>query len=44
VTEAPGCHGLRLLRERARLLGGSLVLSARPEGGAALTLTLPRRP
>jgi signal transduction histidine kinase len=39
--ESPTCHGIRLLRERARLLGGSLVLSARPEGGAALTLTLP---
>jgi signal transduction histidine kinase len=38
------CHGLRLLRERARLLGGKLVLRARPEGGAALTLTLPRQP
>jgi signal transduction histidine kinase len=35
------CHGIRLLRERARLLGGTLVLSARPEGGVALTLTLP---
>jgi signal transduction histidine kinase len=39
--ESPTCHGIRLLRERARLLGGTLVLSARPEGGAALTLTLP---
>jgi signal transduction histidine kinase len=38
---SPGCHGIRLLRERARLLGGTLVLSSRPEGGAALTLTLP---
>jgi signal transduction histidine kinase len=39
---SPACHGIRLLRERARLLGGTLVLSTRPEGGAALTLTLPR--
>lgn len=38
----PSCHGLRMLRERARLLGGTLTLSPRPEGGAALTLTLPR--
>ncbi|GAB3458560.1 hypothetical protein GCM10027321_14360 [Massilia terrae] len=37
------CHGLRLLRERARLLGGSLVLTRRPEGGTALTLTIPHR-
>jgi len=36
------CHGLRVLRERARLLGGTLDLAARPEGGAALTLLLPR--
>jgi signal transduction histidine kinase len=42
AAEAPGCHGVRLLRERARLLGGGLVLASRPEGGAALTLTLPR--
>jgi len=35
------CHGLRLLRERARALGGTVVLAARPEGGAALTMTLP---
>jgi signal transduction histidine kinase len=38
----PGGHRLRVLRERARLLGGTLALSTRPEGGAALTLTLPR--
>jgi signal transduction histidine kinase len=44
AAAAPGCHGLRLLRERARLLGGTLVLAARPEGGAALTLTLPHKP
>jgi signal transduction histidine kinase len=38
------CHGLRLLRERARLLGGSLVLGPGPDGkGAALTLILPRK-
>jgi signal transduction histidine kinase len=43
ATEAPSCHGLRLLRERARLFGGTVVLSTRTEGGAALTLTLPRQ-
>ncbi len=37
------CHGLRLLRERARALGGTLTLAARPEGGAALTMTLPKQ-
>jgi signal transduction histidine kinase len=38
----PSPHGLRLLRERARLLGGSVTLADRPEGGVALTLMLPR--
>ncbi|MDB5749340.1 MAG: Histidine kinase [Massilia sp.] len=38
------CHGLRLLRERARSLGGTLSLGpAAAGGGAALTMTLPRR-
>jgi signal transduction histidine kinase len=41
---APGCHGLRLLRERARFLGGDMTLAPAPERGAALTLTLPRQP
>lgn len=37
------CHGLRLLRERAQLLGGTLTLRPGPEGkGAALTLILPK--
>ena len=44
---APGgldCHGLRLLRERAHLLGGSLTLGAGPDGkGAALTLVFPKQ-
>jgi signal transduction histidine kinase len=43
ATDTPGCYGLRLLRERARLFGGTVVLSSRAEGGTALTLTLPRR-
>lgn len=36
------CHGLRLLRERARLLGGSLTLGPGHDGGSALTLILPK--
>ena len=36
-------HGLRLLRERARQLGGTLTLGPGPEGGTALTLVLPRQ-
>ena len=37
-------HGLRLLRERARMLGGALTLGAGPDGtGAALTLAFPKR-
>lgn len=36
------CHGLRLLRERALQLGGSLTIQPGPEGGTALTLVLPR--
>jgi signal transduction histidine kinase len=40
---APGCHGLRLLRERARVLGGTLTLGSGPDGvGTALTMILPR--
>ncbi len=38
------CHGLRLLRERARMLGGTLTLGPAPDGkGAALTLVLPKQ-
>jgi signal transduction histidine kinase len=36
------CHGLRMLRERAQLLGGSLTIRPCPEGGTALTLILPK--
>jgi signal transduction histidine kinase len=36
------CHGLRLLRERARALGGTVTLGPGPGGGAALTMTLPK--
>jgi signal transduction histidine kinase len=44
ADDSPGCHGLRMLRERARILGGTLELAPHPEGGAALTLVLPRVP
>jgi signal transduction histidine kinase len=37
-------HGLRLLRERVRMLGGTLTLGAGPDGtGTALTLVFPKR-
>lgn len=37
-------HGLRLLRERARALGGAVTLAPGAAGGTILTMTLPRRP
>lgn len=37
------CHGIRMLAERARYLGGSLTLGPAPERGAALTVVLPRQ-
>jgi signal transduction histidine kinase len=36
------CHGLRMLRERARYLGGELTLAAAAPHGAVLTMTLPK--
>ena len=39
---ATACHGIRMLRERARYLGGAMTLSAAPGGGTTLTLVLPR--
>jgi signal transduction histidine kinase len=36
------CHGLRMLRERAQVLGGTVTLGPGPEGGTALTLVLPK--
>lgn len=36
------CHGVRLLRERAQYLGGTLAVNALPERGTALTIILPR--
>jgi signal transduction histidine kinase len=44
TTSDPSCHGLRLLRERARVLGGTLTLGAGPDGkGSALTMVLPHQ-
>ncbi|MCA1245739.1 sensor histidine kinase [Massilia sp. MS-15] len=44
VLESGGWHGLRLLRERARFLGGSLELRRAEDGGALLCMTLPKTP
>ncbi|MFN3792460.1 sensor histidine kinase [Massilia sp.] len=43
VLESTSCHGLRLLRERARFLGGTLELAAGENGGAVLRMTLPKQ-
>ena len=43
AAESLRCHGLRLLRERARGLGGSVTLAGAEGGGAALTMILPRQ-
>ena len=42
--KASDCHGLRLLRERARYLGGCLKVSALPDRGTAMAIILPRQP
>jgi len=34
-------HGPRIIKERVRLLGGSLMIESTPEVGAKLTVTLP---
>jgi signal transduction histidine kinase len=44
VFESSSCHGLRLLRERARFLGGTLELAQGENGGAVLRMTLPKTP
>jgi signal transduction histidine kinase len=41
--ESTSCHGLRLLRERARFLGGTLELGAGEGGGAVLRMVLPKQ-
>lgn len=43
ILESTSCHGLRLLRERARFLGGTLELGAGASGGAVLRVTLPKQ-
>jgi signal transduction histidine kinase len=43
LLESTSCHGLRLLRERARFLGGTLELGAGESGGAVLRMTLPKQ-
>lgn len=43
TLEATSCHGLRLLRERARFLGGTLELGAGAAGGTVLRMTLPKQ-
>lgn len=40
--DAHDCHGLRMLRARARYLGGDLTLAPGPQRGALLTMILPR--
>ncbi|GAB3378676.1 sensor histidine kinase [Massilia agri] len=42
ALESNSCHGLRLLRERARFLGGTLELGSGESGGAVLRMTLPK--
>ncbi len=42
ALESNSCHGLRLLRERARFLGGTLQLGPGETGGAVLRMTLPK--
>lgn len=37
------CHGIRMLAERARYLGGRLTLAPAPGQGSALTVVLPRQ-
>jgi signal transduction histidine kinase len=44
VFASSSCHGLRLLRERARFLGGTLQLAPGENGGAVLRMTLPKTP
>ena len=40
--DSPQCHGLRMLRQRARYLGGELTLHSGLHKGCMLTVTLPR--
>jgi two-component system, NarL family, sensor histidine kinase UhpB len=40
--ESASSHGIRGMRERAMLVGGTLQIDSRPEHGTAITLTIPR--
>jgi two-component system sensor histidine kinase UhpB len=40
--ESASSHGIRGMRERAMLVGGTLEIDSRPERGTAITLTIPR--
>lgn len=42
TVNCPDKHGLRLLRERAAYLGGTLTMASGPEGGTVLTVVLPK--
>ena len=41
-ADTTGKYGLRVVRERAIYLGGTLTLSPHPDGGSALTVILPK--
>lgn len=41
--DARNCHGLRMLRERVRFLGGTLEARDHPDGGSVLCAVLPRQ-
>jgi signal transduction histidine kinase len=41
ISDSFDCHGLRLLRERAAFLGGSLTAARGAQGGSLLRLALP---
>ncbi|MFD2365642.1 sensor histidine kinase [Pseudoduganella sp. GCM10020061] len=40
--DSRSCHGLRMLRERVRFLGGTIAVANAPGHGTILTVTLPR--
>jgi signal transduction histidine kinase len=41
ISEVLECHGLRLLRERAEFMGGTLAAGTAAQGGSTLRLSLP---
>ena len=41
ISDSRDCHGLRLLRERAAFMGGTLSAGRGAQGGSVLRLTLP---